>query len=293
MGKFIREINDSLISNLKKEKLFEEKLLPDIKKGDVFPAIRENCIDFYYYNSKLFEYDGTFKTHPKFAFVPEKYGTQSISQNDEIPSIANFYNGYENIKERAKLYSSLEAMGVYDICKRGNIYNNDEYIVLDIEVAFTEQTNDTNIEPEGTINQLEHNRKQNRIDVLLYNIKERNLLFVEAKHFINKEIRSSLEPDVVNQINRYNDIIENRKDEIIKAYSTYIENMNEIFELNLPTPETISEKCGLIIFGFDNDQKNGKLEESIIVKLKQADVKVYAKGDTKNISVKTLYETLN
>ena len=105
MGKFVREVDDSLISNLKKEKLFQDKLLVDIKKGDVFPAIRENCIDFYYYNSKLFEYDGTFKTHIKFAFVPEKYKPIIVSQNNELPQTANFYDGYENIKERAKLYS--------------------------------------------------------------------------------------------------------------------------------------------------------------------------------------------
>lgn len=289
-----REVSKELLDELKKEELFKDKLLPDILAGDVFPAIRKNRVDFYYYNSRLFEYDGTFKTHHKFAFVPEHYKTGSVGENDNTQKVGSFYKGYENIKERAKLYSSVESMGVYDICKSGNVYNKD-YVTLDIEVAFTRQDNSED-EPEGTITQIEPDnnikkeKKQNRIDILLYNLQERNLKFVEAKHFINKEIRSTGKPAVVEQISRYNKIIKEKSSDIISAYSKYVEDINQLLDIQLPVPESLSQECGLIIFGFDDDQKSGKLEESIISNLKQYDIKVYAKGSTKKIDVETIYK---
>lgn len=93
---FRRYLKDNvLIQKLKNEKLFTEKLLPDIQKQAVFPAIRENGIYFYYYNSLLFEYDGKFKTHPKFAFVPSMYGNSYVSDGNEVGKISNFYDGNE------------------------------------------------------------------------------------------------------------------------------------------------------------------------------------------------------
>ncbi len=113
MGKFKRGVSQELIHKLKENRLFNDKLLEDIKKGIVIPAIRDGKIDFYYYNSLLFEYDGEFKTHSKFAFVPKEYRPTYVSNGAEIGEVTDFYNGYENIKERAKLYASPEAVGVY------------------------------------------------------------------------------------------------------------------------------------------------------------------------------------
>ena len=169
----------------------------DIKKGDIIPAIREDRIDFYYYNSLLFQYNGIFKTHSKFAFVPKEYKPTYVANGTELGEVVDFYVGYENIKERAKLYTSPESIGVHSICKAGSILNNNDYIVLDIEIAFT--PNKDNNEVQATIDQLETSKKQNRIDILLYSIKDRKLLFVEAKHYSNKEIRANDIPPVVNQ----------------------------------------------------------------------------------------------
>lgn len=38
----------SKIKELKKEALFQEKLLPDVKAGLVFPAFRDEYVTFYY-----------------------------------------------------------------------------------------------------------------------------------------------------------------------------------------------------------------------------------------------------
>lgn len=296
---FKRYLEDkSLIEKIKQDSLFRERLLEDIKKGKVYPAIREkNIIDFYFYKSLLFQYNGEFVTHPKFAFVPEKYGEKYVSNGSNVGEIADFYAGYENIKERAKLYASIEDIGVFNICKNGNFLTKDDYIVLDVEVAFGKTITE---EPTGTIEQIEgtdskkkkKRNEQNRIDILLYNIKEKELLFLEAKHFSNKEIWSEDMPDVVKQVNRYNKDIEQRYPDILKIYKEYINNLNELFkdELKkpLPTPEKIYNKCGLIIFGFDANQRDGRLIETK-QKIESANIKVYTIGDESKINVKTLY----
>lgn len=217
-----RLYNDGIIERLKKDDIFKDKLLKDIKKGVVYPAIRENRLNFYYYKRLLFDYEDRFMTNSKFAFVPKEYHPTYVADGNEVGAIANFYDGYENIKERAKLYASPEDKGVSNICKNENVISNlpNGYVVLDIEVAFEKEI----IESDKTI------RKQNRIDILLYGIEERQLRFVEAKHFSNGEIKSTTIPDVVKQIKRYDDEIEKRYDEILDVYTEYIKNLNKIFD---------------------------------------------------------------
>ena len=54
------------------------------------------------------------------------------------------------------------------------------------------------------------------------------------------------------------------KKEIIAAYKNYIEAINEIFGLRLPVPEKVEENVTLLIFGFDDDQKKGRLQKLIL-----------------------------
>lgn len=303
LKKFKRYLEDrSLIDRLQQEPLFKEKLLEDIKKGKVFPAIRDkNKIAFYYYKRLLFQYNGEFSTHPKFAYVPKDYGKKYVTNGKKIGEVADFYEGYKHIKERAKLYASIEDIGVYNICKNGNFISNDDYIVLDVEVAF-EKTKEEELteEPTGTIEQIEgevlqskkRKNEQNRIDILLYNIKERELLFVEAKHFTNKEIWANDIPEVVGQVRRYNEEIEKRKPEILQSYKEYVNNINQLFKNELkqplPIPEKIYNTCGLIIFGFDGNQRDGRLTATK-EKIENENIKVYTKGDESGINVKNLY----
>ena len=290
--------DESLIDKLKQEPLFKDKLLKDIKEGKVLPAIRDkNKIDFYFYKRLLFQYDGEFSTHPKFAYIPKNYGKKYITHGEKLGEVADFNDGYEYIKERAKLYASIEDIGVYNICKNGSFILNDDYIVLDVEVAFEKTIEE---EPKGTIEQIEEadfqNKKrkneQNRIDILLYNIKDRELLFVEAKHFTNKEIWSNNVPEVVEQVKRYNKEIEQRHPQILQVYKEYVNNINKIFKnelkKQLPIPEKIYKHCGLIIFGFDGDQRDGKLIATK-EKIESENIKVYTIGNESKINVKNLY----
>ena len=98
------------------------------------------------------------------------------------------------------------------------------------------------------------------------------------------------------QIKRYDDEIEKRYDEILDVYTEYIKNLNKIFDEiidnPIPTPISILPKCGLIIFGFDDDQKNGRLQKNIENKIKEENIRVYSIGQESKIDIKTLYNKM-
>lgn len=255
---FIRELSDDLIKKLKTESLFIKCLLPDIQKGAVFPAIRNGYIDFYYKGRRLFHYDGEFSTHIKYASVLIRIGNgnkdylkeSSFPEGVSFPK--SFEEVYDRIKENCWNYTADEAEGVSELYKFSPFATPDRDIVLlDIEVAFANQ------ETMDAFKSDRKHKKTNRIDILLYNKKSSTLHFIEAKHFSNGEIKTEVsEPKVNSQMERYNDEIYNKKQQIFAAYVRYIEILNSLFGTSIKKPINLSNKCGLYVFGFGNPDKS-------------------------------------
>jgi hypothetical protein len=226
---FKRILSSALIAKLKEETLFKKCLLPDIKNGDIFPAIRNKYIDFYYKGGCLFRYDGEFRTHIKYASVLDHL-KDYISQNElsKAHHTSNFIEAYSRIKENCSLYSGIERSSLWYIHKKYSYINNPNIMVLDIEVSFAKETKN---EDESKIG-------RDQIDLLIFNKKEKTLRFYEAKHFSNSEIwtKEGNEPKVQKQIDRYNSQIKNNETEIIEEYSKYIDALNSLFELYLDKP---------------------------------------------------------
>ena len=176
--------------------------------------------------------------------------------------------------------SKAEATGIYQICERGNIINNtnSRYVVLDTEITFAGAT------------------KQNGADMLLYDIKECELLFVKVKHWSDKEIQPKTllngteTLEILEQIGRYNSEIETRKEEILSAYEKYVQNINDTYNMNMPMPKSVNQKCGLVIWGQNSIQRE-QLKEAVYPYL-DSKVKYYAIGNPKEIDISTLYESL-
>ncbi|MBC8200293.1 MAG: hypothetical protein H8E80_09685 [Desulfobacteraceae bacterium] len=263
------------------ENIIEEKLIAsslwrneierDCKNQNVFLAIRDNRFDLYHNGGKLFSYDLIgFKTHLKYASVitesEKDYLTESELSAYKLAS--NFENNYQRIKENCSNYSGIEAFGVSELYHRHSYLSNSNIIVLDIEVSF-ESLNERN--------------NQDRIDILLYNKDSRTLQFVEAKHFSNKEIWSRKTPKVISQIKRYEMQIARRKAEMLSEYTEYVKIINGIFNLSLPEPKIIEDKVTLLIFGFDNDQKNGRLKKLITKNKEYTGIKNYSIGNIKKV----------
>jgi hypothetical protein len=72
------------------------------------------------------------------------------------------------------------------------------------------------------------------------------------------------------------------KNEIILAYKNYIEAINTIFNLKLPIPIEVEEKVSLLVFGFDEDQKKGRLQNLILKNCAFKGFHVYCKQNKIN-----------
>jgi len=268
-----KSINDKLVKN----NLWLNKLKKDCRNQSVFFTIRNNQIDFYHKGGRLFCFDNSgFKTHLKYASVitPKRKDYLTETELSTYKLASNFEANYSRIKENCKKYSGIEALGVSNIYHKNSYLSNNNVVVLDIEISF-ESLNKEN--------------KQDRIDILFFNKSTRTLQFVEAKHFSNNEIWSKNTPKVINQINRYESQIEKRKIEILSEYKEYVKNINKTFGKSLLEPIDIDEKVTLLIFGFDNDQKKGRLNELVIKNPEYKGIKLYAIGNIKKIETENLW----
>lgn len=278
---FERKLSTDLRSKLKQEPLFIKRLLPDIKSDNVndrvFPAIRKNVIDFYFKGGNLFSFNGTFRTHRKYASI-YKHEKKYLSEVDlnNIKPISNFIDDYEEIKKNCARYSGAEREGISNVySKYSYACSNENITVLDIEIAFS---ND--------------NASIDMPDFLIFNCKKKLLRFYEAKHFSNSEIWAAVntKPKVVKQIGRYNTIIEKNKDRIVCEYQNYIEHVNELFQLELPKPQEVNSNVGLVIFGFDRDQLQGRFEKLIKDDKSLDGINYYPIGEIKGLIIDNLWK---
>ena len=267
MWDFKRHVDEDLIKKLIDQPLWKDKLKNDCNKGEIFLAIRDGSIGFYYKGGRLFEFKGnSLKTHIKYASVIETTDENNYVSQEKLKDkklICDFIKGYNGIKRNCELYSGEEAKGVSYLYQNSSYLLSDNYIVLDIEVAFKKEK-----------------KEQDRIDILLYDNKNKNLRFVEAKHFSNKDLWSNKKPRVIEQIERYEDQIKQNEDSLIKEYGHYIKQINKIFNKKLNIPESMTPEVSLLIFGFDEEQMRGKrFKELIYTKPAYKNITLYCKGD--------------
>lgn len=266
-------IEDKLISS----RLWSNEIEQDCKKQKVFLAIRDNRIDLYHKGGKLFTYDRNgFKTHLKYASVISSNGKDYLTEAElsDYKLASDFESNYMRIKENCSNYTGIEALGVSEIYHKHSYLSDSNVVVLDVEISF-ESLNEENT--------------QDRIDILLFNKESQTLQFVEAKHFSNSEIWSRSTPKVISQIKRYESQLLKRKKEILAEYIDYIKIINRIFGMALPAPVEVDNNVTLLIFGFDNDQKNGRLKKLILQNNKYTGLKNYSIGNIKKVVTGNLW----
>ena len=273
-----RRLEKSVLDKLSASSIWSNEIEPDCRKQDVLLTIRDNRFDMYHNGGKLFRFDNNgFKTHLKYASVITESGKDYLGESElKVCKLASdFETNYKRIKENCSNYSGVEASGVSKIYHNHSYLSNSNVVVLDVEVSFKS---------------LNEDKKQDRIDILLYNIETGILQFVEAKHFSNGEIWSNTTPDVLNQIKRYESQIKTRKEDILSQYVEYVRIINGLFHMLLPEPVEIEDKVTLLIFGFDNDQKKGRLKKLIEENSEYSGTKYYSIGDIRGIVPETLWK---
>jgi hypothetical protein len=249
--KFVRSVDGDLIKRMKSEPLWKN-LCEDCKKGEVFLAIRNKAISFYHKGGRLFTYnmEEGFKTHVKYASIIEAEPDEDSDLNylteaklKKYKPINDFASHYGQIKKNCEILAGKEAFGVSNIYKNYSYLSKNDIVVLDLEVTLTSG--------------------KERVDILLFNKATRSLQFVEAKDYSNQDLFSTTEPKVIKQMQRYETQL-NKKgfvDKVVKEYNGYIEVLNELFGTKLPPAKEVLKTVILLIFGFDANQRDGRLDK--------------------------------
>ena len=302
MAEFRRRLSEELIQTLKEDPLFREKLLPDIRKEKpgVFPAIRDMSLSFYYKGGSLFQYDGQFKTNLKYGAIPiGPAAKSSISQGDlaKFTVAPTFQEVYDQIKERCALYSGPESKDVSCLYANSAAIapQTPSVVLLDIEIAmYVDKNKNKDKDPDD----IQQNGTNDRIDILLYDTETKSLCFCEAKHFSNGELWAveGSKPKVCKQLRRYDEkILENRA-QILQQYQNYVDWFNALFGTNLPAPEFLFPRVGLLIFGYDGNQEN-KIDQLLKEDGSLEGIPYYTTGSMNSpklgtSKIQTLYKTI-
>jgi len=279
---FKRDLTDITINRLCRDKLFAERLKPDIRKGTVFPAIRVERVDFYHKGGKVFSYRDEFRTHKKYASVIRS-DSDYISESDlekKVKVITNFFDGYEQIKENCALHSGVEAEGVSQIYHKYPFTDDNSGVVfLDIEISFEAKSEE---------------RSQNRIDILLFNKTTHQLRFCEAKHYSNSDLWAveGTSPRVASQIQRYEKQVQGESKDILSAYCNYIRIVNDLFRCGLPEPKSIDNKVTLLVFGYDRDQQRGRMQELLLDDGSLAGMQYYFIGNISAMNIDNMWKAV-
>jgi len=266
---FDREISDEMIDTLNKKYADENgwwrKLADD---PDTLIAIRDRYLNVYcngcnlakveYKNSKLkagihYKYllKNKIETNP---YINQKGGEFEINRHAEF-FIASL-EAVDDIKKSTKAYGGIEKLGVHQIIRANPN-------IVDTEIALSEAKSDKD----------DSENKNSRIDFCAIQEEDGKLLlrFFEAKHYTNKELRAEQgrEIKVIVQLERYRKSLKNQHDAILLAYKKLIRQTAAIEGVNIlgknwathPGINTleIDPEPRLVVFGFDQDQKDGVL----------------------------------
>ena len=190
---------------------------------DLFLAVRGNYVNVYYLGCSLLRLKSQTKgvvgeVHYKYLLRPTLSTSEYIRIRDgrpeSLPPVEHMFTGslvdLDALKTAARPYAGLEKAGVHDV-----VLSN--WNVVDVEIAFATGESD---ESETSVP---------RVDFAVLQQRNRHveLVFFEAKHFTNSELRAGgcADPKVVGQIDGYAALLRDRHDEIVDSYRAVCDNL--------------------------------------------------------------------
>jgi len=197
-------------------------LLSDVLHGEVFPALRENVIDFYYMGARLCRYTGGKMIWHKNETSPSTNGEYKRIKEACVKPRKN-----DSPNERASLsvlYRDKEFSPYMSESDQANM------ILLDIEVGFPCMI--SNGKPIQNV----------QVDLLFVDFDTGVLYFIEAKEANDPRVKKTPVDgeeeealynrlEVAKQIEKYEANLrsKDREQEVIDAYTNYLEIMERIF----------------------------------------------------------------
>jgi len=228
MNEFKRGINDAKFINALNE-LYEDKssfwhLM--INDKELFIAIRNEYLNVYYKGQSICRlyYKNIIRgaTHRKYLGINEP--GYFYSENGK------FLNEKSKIKTLSEISQLKENINKYVGEEKDLSYTeiiNDEKCILDVEIAFVRNKVDKPVK--------KSDYEISSIDYLALEGTIKNsptLVFYEAKHATNSEIRSREIPKVYEQIMRYKEALHTHENEIINSYKLVIKNFKSLHTLH-------------------------------------------------------------
>lgn len=236
----------------------------DIKKGEIFPALRYGgSIHFYYKGARIYEYHGNTK------------GTPKVIRNKKSINHSN-QNFYETIKGECKAWSKKVNNANKERAEISKLYRkfspyiklSPSMILLDIEIGFPHLCLDDQKIITNT-----------QVDLLFLDKNTGMLYFIEVKEAGDSRIKRKYSEQsknelynslkVAEQLEKYNKNLKEREDEILTAYKNYLDIMREVFGEDIYSGNlALYKKCKLLIYGKSNSDDSKKSLEAIRSELK-------------------------
>ena len=285
MGTFDRGLDKAFVQELNKQYDQDDGWRGFVDDSDLYLAIRGGYINIYYRGCSLLKWEAGhpgWKIHYKYLvrpnvkdpYVKVEGGRPTFLENERRYFIQDVRDR-KALKKAVVPFAGLEKTGVHDV-----IHANDN--ILDVEVGLG---------------------KKDRVDLVALQGEGHRiaLVFFEAKHFANPELRAKGQPRVVSQVRRYASMLRANRQAIAKSYRKVCENLVNLRGMPERHPERhaimtrvvdrpqelyVDENPRLIVFGFDGDQKEGSYWQKHLQKLKNAigENRVLLKGDSREFS---------
>ena len=245
-------------------------------------GIRNETFDVYWNGQSIFNADFrggrvNVNTHIKYLLDPKRDERVPLMRDGRFdvkltPMLGSYASGtLSKLKTAADLFSGVEKQGVHAIAKANEN-------IVDVEIMLDAKD-------------LPTARDYPRIDIAAFEPRPDGgveLVFWEAKLFVNPEVRAKdpCSPRVVGQIEEYKQVLLSRQDEVLSSYRRVANNLVALAEMGGdarkvgPAIRAVADRAellrfsskanvGLIIFGFDADQKaKGSLGDTHFKKLK-------------------------
>lgn len=248
---FSRGIKDEQSLNLAKE-FFSTGIGKDISearfdgKKAFQVCIRDGYFNIYWNGCSVLKYAPNAKQNNHM--IHYKYTSEvTNSKNPYLPLNLNnetddfVLNGWsfrKNILEPAQkgdipgfekyIYSGIESSGEKTLKEKkylSQYLSTEEPMVLDLEVAFTR---DRHKEPSDSVKRQFVADRMDFARLKLNDDGQPTLQLVEAKLAKDKRLRAIDDPEIMHQIKRYKDFLEEEEDNIIRAYKCVADNYLEL-----------------------------------------------------------------
>lgn len=236
---FLRTLTELQMTKLKSgdnAELFA-KLSADVLRGEVFPAVRQNQLHFYYKGGCLYKFaNGSFKRDKNYAKFGVGLEHLPPYERAKRENERKFTRVGGKVMER-QLLDSLNRH-TFDKCYEGDV------VVLDIEVDLN-----------GTVG------RGKKCDMVLLNERTNELMFVEGKVFWDKRVlvANPFTPEVISQVNMYTAVITEQHQNILEQYARHIEVVKELFSTSYLAPKRVVEPAKLLVYDTPSSPtKNGK-----------------------------------